>query len=108
MLSTAGNNTWAGPIVLNGSGFFQTVANSSATLVLSGPIAVGGGGFTGTLNLRGASTGANVVSGQITRAAIEEEEEAAEGEEADGVGGGAHLGSSRLAAGITPLGGPGS
>jgi len=56
LLNGAGNNTWAGPIVLAGNGFIQLNAASATTLTITGGITSTGGGGIGTVVPRGAGT----------------------------------------------------
>lgn len=58
-----GVNVWNGPVTLAGNDIIQI--NTAHTLTLNGSIAAAGGGFTGTLFLRGASPGVGVVSNTI-------------------------------------------
>ena len=51
--TNGGNNTWNGPVYLNGDGLTQVAADGAGTLTINGNISAGGSGFTGTLFLRG-------------------------------------------------------
>jgi autotransporter-associated beta strand protein len=56
LISTANDNTWAGNIVVAGTGLTQVSAASGATLRITGGITSSGGSGTGTLFSRGVGT----------------------------------------------------
>jgi autotransporter-associated beta strand protein len=62
LASSAGTSVWNGPVIMNGNNLNQFFANAGA-LTVNGNIDAGGGGFTGTLFLRGANAG--VINGII-------------------------------------------
>ncbi len=61
--SSSGSNTWNGGVTLNGNGLDQFYADGG-NLTINGDINAGGGGFTGTLFVRGGS-GTGTINGSI-------------------------------------------
>jgi fibronectin-binding autotransporter adhesin len=55
LLNTSGNNTWAGNVVLAGTGFAQ-INSTAGTLTVSGNITSSGAGATGVMAVRGVGT----------------------------------------------------
>ena len=71
LFANSGNNTWSGPITLNGSGRIAFAGNSSASLNLTGGIS--GPSFTGSLfAARGATTFTTTISSTVNLPSVNE------------------------------------
>ncbi len=57
IVSGVAGSTINSPISVNGTNVIQLSANATTGLTFNGPITAGGGGFTGTLFIRGTGTG---------------------------------------------------
>ena len=61
LTASSGTSVWNGGVTMNGDGLNQF--NSAGTLTVNGNVSAGGGGFTGTLFIRGVGTG--TIAGNI-------------------------------------------